>query len=101
MRENCEKGVSQSASEDAKNPINSRVFEGRHKQTKEVFKSAFVELCLGFELIGSKQPPPVMVTGGLDKLEKLWYNHAPNIMARLSHYSIARKLNIHTTLKIV
>ena len=26
-----------------------------------------------------KIAPPVMVTGGLDKLEKLWYNHAPNI----------------------
>ena len=42
-----------------------------------------------------------MVTGGLDKLEKLWYNHAPNINGKTSHDSIARKLNIHTTLKIV
>ena len=65
MRENCEKRFSQSASDDAKNPIKSRVFKKLHKQTKEVFKAAFVELSLGFELIGSKQPPPVMVTGAL------------------------------------
>ena len=45
-----------------------------------VFKTAFAELC-GFELQYDKEkhPPPVMVTGGIDKLEKLWYNHAPNI----------------------
>ncbi|MBR2441563.1 MAG: hypothetical protein IKB20_00610, partial [Clostridia bacterium] len=40
LRENCEKGFSQSASKDAKNPIKSRVFKGLHKQTKEVFKTA-------------------------------------------------------------
>ncbi len=60
--------------------MKSRVFKKLHKHTKEVFKTAFAELC-GFELQydKEKQPSPVMVTGGLDKLEKLWYNHAPNI----------------------
>jgi len=40
LRENCEKGFSQSASKDAKNPIKSKVYRGLHKQTKEVFKTA-------------------------------------------------------------
>ena len=40
LRENCEKRFSQSASDDAKNPIKSRVFKKLHKQTKEVFKTA-------------------------------------------------------------
>ena len=40
LRENCEKRFSQSAFEDAKNPIKSRVFKKLHKQTKEVFKTA-------------------------------------------------------------
>ena len=40
LRENCEKRFSQSASEDAKKPIKSRVFKKLHKQTKEVFKTA-------------------------------------------------------------
>ena len=47
LRENCEKRFSQSASEDAKNPIKSRAFKKLHKQTKEVFKAAFVELSVG------------------------------------------------------
>ena len=33
----------------------------------------------------------------LDKPEKLWYNHAPNIMTKLSHFSICQKHIIHTT----
>ena len=40
LRENCEKRFSQSASDDVKNPIKSRVFKKLHKQTKEVFKNA-------------------------------------------------------------
>ena len=65
-----------------KNPIKSRVFKRLHKQTKEVFKSASFEMCGGFEFErreATKQPPPVMMTGGLDKMKKLCYNHAPNI----------------------
>ena len=56
------------------------IFEPQKRVGQLDFKTAFAELC-GFELQydKEKQPPPVMVTGGLDKLEKLWYNHAPNI----------------------
>ena len=55
LRENCEKRFSQSASEDAKKPIKSRVFKKLHKQTKEVFKSAFVEPSLGSNYREEKQ----------------------------------------------
>ena len=47
LRENCEKRFSQSAEQTAKNPIKSRVFKKLHKQTKEVFKTAFAGLCMG------------------------------------------------------
>ena len=66
-----------------------------------VFKTAFVELSLGLELIGSKQLSPVTVTGGLTRWKNYVIIIAHKKVARLSHYSIARKLNIHTTLKIV
>ena len=41
------------------------IFEPQKRFGQSDFKAAFVELSLGFELIGSKQPPPVMVTGAL------------------------------------
>ena len=72
--------ISHRASKDAKTPVKSRVLARAKGRKQLVFKTAFAELC-GFELQydKEKQPSPVMVTGGLDKLEKLWYNHAPNI----------------------
>ena len=44
---------------------------------------------------------PVTVTGGLTRWKNYVIIMAHTKVARLSHYSIARKLNIHTTLKIV
>ena len=44
---------------------------------------------------------PVTVTGGLTRWKIYVIIMAHTKAARLSHYSIARKLNIHATLKIV
>ena len=57
--------ISHRASKDAKTPVKSRVLARAKGRKQLVFKAAFVELSLGFELIGSKQPPPVMVIGAL------------------------------------
>ena len=78
LRENCEKRFSQSASDDAKNPIKSRVFKKLHKQTKEVFKTAR-QNHLWVRIKVPKIAPTCHGDRCLDKPEKLWYNHAPNI----------------------
>ena len=44
-----------------------------------VFQECLRWIAIWVRIKSMKIAQPVMVTGGLDKLEKLWYNQAPNI----------------------
>ena len=61
------------------------LFEPPKRFGQSDFKSAFVELSVGSNKEGENSPT-CHGDRFLDKLERLWYNHAPNINGKTFPY---------------